>query len=83
MVNVWFENEKLRLKRKTAVDPWELYDNFRINHHARRAVKLQDQNEKVSSVRIEYLSENKFNVYEDKDDANLQPILKNAQINLN
>lgn len=77
-MNVWFENEKLRLKRKTPVDPWQIYDNFRINHHARRQIKLQDQNEKESLLRIEYVSENKFNVYEDKDEPNLKPILQNA-----
>lgn len=83
MVNVWFENEKLRLKRKSNVDPWKVYDNFRINHHPRRTVKLIDKNEKASSVKIEYVSENKFNVYEDMDEENLKPILMNAEIILN
>jgi len=40
LVNVWFENNKLRLKRKSKVDPWEQYDNFRINSAALREIKL-------------------------------------------
>lgn len=40
------------------------------------------ETEKVSSVRAEYLSENKFNVYkgEEEEGAELKPILVNAEV---
>ena len=79
MVNLWFENEKERLKRKSPVDPWRTYDNFRINHHAKREVKLIDKDDKVESLKVEYLGENKFNVLKDKDTYDqFDVILQNA-----
>jgi len=63
LVHLWFENEKNRKRRVTAVDPWSQFDNFRVNHHAKREVKLIEQDgETTHIVEVEYLEENKFNV---------------------
>lgn len=43
LINVWFENEKLRLKRKSDVDPWSHFDNFRINHKNIREIKFEKE----------------------------------------
>jgi hypothetical protein len=43
LLNVWFENEKVRLKRKSNVDPWNHFDNFRVNHNNIREVKFEKQ----------------------------------------
>lgn len=81
LVNLLFENEKLKQKRKSKIDPWEVYDNFRINHLTKRVIKLQDKDLQERSLRVEYLSENKFNVYLDTD--NVHPVLKNAEVSIN
>ena len=66
LVNLWYENEANRFQRQAPVDPWKTYDNFRINHRALRTVKMQegaDDESPVHELKVEYLSENKFNVY--------------------
>lgn len=39
-----------------------------MNHTVRRELTLVEEDTKVHKVQIEYLSENKFNVYSDKDE---------------
>lgn len=68
LVNVWFENETNRFQRLSHIDPWKSYDNFRVNHTAIRDVKLEEGEEKEYLVRVEYLAENKFNVFNEKDE---------------
>ena len=72
LVNVWFENETNRFQRVSHIDPWKTYDNFRINHTNKRDVKvsetIKDQDDQEHRIKVEYLSENKFNVYTDKDE---------------
>ncbi|CDW87420.1 3-methylcrotonyl-carboxylase subunit alpha [Stylonychia lemnae] len=79
LVNVWFENETNRFQRLSHVDPWKSYDNFRVNNVARRDLKLTEGEGKEHHLKIEYLTENKFNVLNDKDEY----ILKNAEVILN
>ena len=65
------------------MDPWKTYDNFRINHTARREIALVDAHDKVHKLKIEYLAENRFNVLLDKDKHGIEEpgiILKNAEI---
>ncbi len=81
LANIWFENEKNRFRRPSPIDPWQTFDNFRINHKARREIQLQEGENKVHKLKVEYLSENKFNVYIDKDKHGLEEpdcILQNA-----
>lgn len=78
ITNLWFENEKLRLKRKSNVDPWKTYDNFRINHPGRREVKLKSANDKSHRYLVEYSNENTFSVYEELSHDKLEPVILNA-----
>lgn len=83
LANVWFENEQSRFRRDSSVDPWRNFDNFRINHKARREIALVDAADKVHKLKIEYLAENRFNVLIDKDKHGLEEpeiILKNAEV---
>ena len=60
-----------------------IFDNFRINHKARREIQLQEGDNKVQTLKVEYLAENKFNVYVDKDKHGLEEpecILQNAEV---
>jgi len=79
LVNVWFENERNRFQRISHVDPWKSYDNFRINHTAKREISLVEGESKEHKLLIEYITENKFNVYNDKEEL----IIKNAEVVLN
>jgi hypothetical protein len=86
LANIWFENEGTRFHRSSAVDPWSTFDNFRINHRARRIIHLQEGDNLVHKLKVEYLSENKFNVYVDKDKHGLEEpecILSHAEIIIN
>lgn len=78
-MNIWFENERNRFRRHSSVDPWNSYDGFRVNHIYRRPYKLQEGEDTVHDIKIEYLSESKFNVY----DADDKLILQNAEVILN
>ena len=84
LVNLWYENERNRFQRQAPVDPWKTYDNFRINHRAQRTVKMQEGAEEESPVhelKVEYLSENKFNVYTTASLGHPQSlIMENAEI---
>lgn len=79
LVNVWFENERNRFRRPSSVDPWNSFDGFRVNQVYRRPYKLQEGEDTVHDIKLEYLSESKFNVY----DADDKIILKNAEVILN
>lgn len=79
LVNVWFENERNRFRRPSSVDPWKVYDGFRVNHVYRRPYKLQEGEETVHDIKLEYLSESKFNVYDNDDKIMLQ----NAEVLIN
>jgi len=69
------------LKRKAAVDPWQCFDNFRINHHAKREIALVNREGKVAAnLKVEYLAENKFNVYEAGENDALVPIIMGAKV---
>lgn len=52
ITSIWFENEKERLKRKSNIDPWNSYDNFRINHCAYREVELKQGEEKSHKYKV-------------------------------
>jgi hypothetical protein len=83
LANVWFENEANRFRRESKVDPWLNFDNFRINHTARREIILVDAAEKSIKLKIEYLAENRFNVLIDKDKHGFEEpevILRNAEV---
>ena len=82
LANVWFENQGNRLRRPAAVDPWNTFDNFRINHTARRDITLQEGEDKSHKLKIEYLSETKFNVLMQTDKLGLEneTILKHAEV---
>lgn len=85
LTNLWFDTEAPRFRRKSAVDPWATLDNFRINHKALKEFKLvetQGDSEKVHKLKIEFLSEKKFNVHVDADDLGVKTnvILENAEI---
>jgi len=83
LANVWFENENNRFRRSSAVDPWQTFDNFRINHTARRDIQLQEGEDKTHYLKVEYLSENRFNVLISKDKNSLEEpelILRNAEL---
>ena len=64
------------------MDPWKTYDNFRINHRPLREFKLQEGEDTIHKVKIEYLSENKFNVHIDADELGVKTniILSNAEV---
>lgn len=81
IANVWFENQGNRFRRSSNVDPWNTFDNFRINHTARRDIVLVE-GEKEHTLKIEYISEKKFNVLVTKDKLGLETetILKNAEV---
>ena len=68
LANVWFENQNNRSRSQAVADPWSTFDNFRINHIARREIVLTEGEDKKHKLVIEYLAENKFNVlqYTDK-----------------
>ncbi len=60
-------------------------DNFRVNHKNVRVVKFEkSENQDVapSSLRVVYLSENKFNVYKGEEETGdqLEAILLNAEV---
>jgi acetyl/propionyl-CoA carboxylase alpha subunit len=83
LANIWFENEHNRFRRESPVDPWRTYDNFRINHKAKREVILVDAQEKDHKLKVEYISENRFNVLIDKDKLGIEEpevILRNAEV---
>jgi hypothetical protein len=60
-MDIWRENEALRQTRSSPIDPWKSSDNFRINHVQSRDLKLNHGEETVD-CKVEYLSENKFNI---------------------
>jgi hypothetical protein len=90
LANVWFENSANRFSRSSSVDPWQCYDNFRINNVAKREIILDEVNrvngedkETSHKLKIEYLAENRFNVLIDKDKNGLKGstvILHNAEV---
>ena len=82
LANVWFENEGHRLRRSADVDPWGTLDNFRVNHTAKRDITLKEGEDKFHKLKIEYLSENKFNVLIQTDKLGLEneKILSNAEV---
>jgi hypothetical protein len=83
LANIWFENQGARFRRASSVDPWQTFDNFRINHRARREIQLLEGETTSYKLRVEYLSENKFNVFLDKDKTGLEEpelILSNAEL---
>lgn len=49
------------------VDPWKSYDNFRVNHSSKRDIQLAEGEEKLHNLKVEYLTEKKFNVYDEND----------------
>ncbi len=67
LANVWFENEAKRFRKDSKSDPWNTFDNFRINHRAKRDFTLAEGDDKSHYLKIEYLSENKFNVYKQSE----------------
>ena len=71
LANVWFENAGKRFQRPSSVDPWSTFDNFRINHTARRDITIVEGEDKAHKLKIEYVSENKFNVLLPKDKLGL------------
>ena len=81
LANVWFENEGSRFRRSQSVDPWNNFDNFRVNHKAKREIVLIE-GEKIHKLKIEYLAENKFNVLQDIDKLGLEfeTLLTNAEV---
>ena len=91
LANIWFENENNRNRRATPVDPWHSYDNFRVNNVALREIVLEEGEtllgnegeKKTHKLKIEYLSENKFNVLRQTDPlgiAKAEVLLKNAEV---
>jgi 3-methylcrotonyl-CoA carboxylase alpha subunit len=82
LANVWFENAGKRFQRPSSVDPWHTFDNFRINHTARRDITIVEGEDKLHKLKIEYVSENKFNVLLPKDKLGLQTetLLSNAEV---
>lgn len=62
LMHIWSENEKLRNKRKSSIDPWSSSDNFRVNYTSKREVEVEDQNGESLVCEVQYLAENKFNV---------------------
>jgi 3-methylcrotonyl-CoA carboxylase alpha subunit len=85
LANVWFENAGARTRRQSSVDPWHNFDNFRVNHRARRDVHLEEEvkDDKVAhKLKVEYLAENRFNVLIDKDKLGLETevVLANAEV---
>lgn len=81
LANVWFENEGSRFRRPQNVDPWNNFDNYRVNYKAKREIVLTE-GEKIHKLKIEYLSENKFNVLQDIDKLGLEfeTLLSNAEV---
>lgn len=69
-----------RFRRKATVDPWQSYDNFRVNHRALRDFALHDAEDKKHSLKIEYLAENKFNVFIEDEHNKLHLVLKDAEL---
>lgn len=61
-----------RKNRPANVDPWNTFDNFRINHTARREITLVEGEDKENKFKIEYLTENRFNVLVQKDRLGLE-----------
>lgn len=60
-------HQRSRSQKDLALDPWRQTDNFRLNHHAMRKVTVVEggsDEEKESVVHLEYLSGNRFNVFE-------------------
>ena len=82
LANVWFENEGQRQRRPAAVDPWNTLDNFRVNHTARRDITLKEGEDKFHKLKIEYITENKFNVLIQTDKLGLEneKILSHAEV---
>ena len=80
LLNVWLENKPIKESIKKS-DPWLQFDNFRLNHQNFRDVDITDSEGKVSQpLRIEYLSDSKFNVYLKKSEDDFELILKEAEI---
>lgn len=83
LANVWFENAAKRFRKDSRADPWNTFDNFRINHRAKRDFTLAEGEDKSYFLKIEYLSENKFNVYKQSEQKTLEEptlILSNAEV---
>lgn len=81
LANVWFENEGNRFRRPQSIDPWNNFDNFRVNHRAKREIVLIES-EKEHKLRIEYLAENRFNVLKDVGTLGVEfeTVLANAEV---
>jgi len=80
IVKVFLETLKMRSKRRSHLDPWEMRDMFRINHKAMRPLTLVDDEDNEMPVYVEYLKENTFNAYHKDESGFLTSILLNAEI---
>ena len=74
MANVFLENLKYRTQRETRIDPWNVRDNFRLNHQPLRELVVVDNNEKEVTYYVQYQSEDCFNVFRKDVNGFLVPI---------
>lgn len=71
------------MNRKTARDPWDLRDMWRLNHHAKRPLQLIDDKGKEQQTFIEYLNEDTFNVYTQDENGFFEPLAMNVKAKIN
>lgn len=83
----WLTHQRNKSQKNLASDPWKQSDNFRVNHNAMRKVNIisgSEDSSDVSSVHIQYINENKFNVFDyDSLTDKKEPILVDAEVMIN
>jgi len=76
----YLETLKFRAAREHNVDPWDLRDQFRLNHMAKKKLILVNKQGKEEVTYVEYLAEDKFNVYMDDPTGEfLSPLAMNVE----
>ena len=83
IVKVFLETLRMRVRRRSNLDPWDQRDMFRMNHKSLRPVELEDDEGNEDTILVEYLKENTFNAYHRDENDFLVSILLNAQVEMN
>jgi hypothetical protein len=68
--------------RPTAEDPWDIKDNFRLNHHPLRDLTITFDNNNEERFLVQYVDENTFNVFYRDEDDSLIPITLDAVVHM-
>ena len=82
MVKVFCETLRRREGRKTDIDPWDLRDNFRLNHTPMRLLKLESDDGEELPFYVQYIDETTFNVYRTDENGYYVPVALEAKVQM-